>query len=72
MPEQDQQGGRGGLRGGTAAATRADDTRACEEAGECGQFDDAGCLLPREIGGPKDPQPTRYGDWQRAGRCIDF
>lgn len=27
---------------------------------------------PREIGGPKDPDPTRYGDWQRAGRCIDF
>jgi hypothetical protein len=27
---------------------------------------------PREIGGPKGPEPTRYGDWQRAGRCIDF
>ena len=27
---------------------------------------------PREIGGPKGPEPTRYGDWERAGRCIDF
>lgn len=26
----------------------------------------------REIGGPKGPEPTRYGDWERAGRCIDF
>lgn len=27
---------------------------------------------PVEIGGPKGPEPTRYGDWERAGRCIDF
>lgn len=26
----------------------------------------------REIGGPRGPEPTRYGDWERAGRCIDF
>jgi hypothetical protein len=26
----------------------------------------------QEIGGPKGPEPTRYGDWERAGRCIDF
>jgi hypothetical protein len=29
-------------------------------------------LEPREIGGPKGLEPTRYGDWERAGRCIDF
>lgn len=28
--------------------------------------------LPTEIGGPKGPEPTRYGDWERNGRCIDF
>jgi hypothetical protein len=27
---------------------------------------------PVEIGGPKGPDPTRYGDWERAGRCVDF
>jgi len=27
---------------------------------------------PREIGGPKGPDPTRYGDWEVGGRCIDF
>ena len=26
----------------------------------------------REIGGRKGPDPTRYGDWEKAGRCIDF
>lgn len=25
-----------------------------------------------EIGGPSGPEPTRYGDWERNGRCIDF
>jgi hypothetical protein len=28
---------------------------------------------PREIGGRKQgPEPTRYGDWEKNGRCIDF
>ena len=26
----------------------------------------------QEIGGPKGPEPTRYGDWEKGGRCIDF
>jgi len=25
-----------------------------------------------EIGGPKGLEPTRYGDWENSGRCIDF
>ncbi len=25
-----------------------------------------------EIGGPKGPEPTRYGDWEKKGRCSDF
>ncbi len=27
---------------------------------------------PKEIGGRKGPDPTRYGDWEKKGRCIDF
>ena len=27
---------------------------------------------PKEIGGRKGPEPTRYGDWEKNGRCIDF
>lgn len=26
----------------------------------------------KEIGGPKGPEPTRFGDWERNGRCVDF
>jgi len=25
-----------------------------------------------EIGGRKGLDPTRYGDWEKDGRCIDF
>jgi hypothetical protein len=27
---------------------------------------------PAEIGGPKGPEPTRYGDWERKGIVSDF
>lgn len=27
---------------------------------------------PREIGGPEGPEPTRFGDWERKGICVDF
>ncbi|MGH8631986.1 MAG: DUF1674 domain-containing protein [Burkholderiales bacterium] len=27
---------------------------------------------PKEIGGSPGPEPTRYGDWEKNGRCIDF
>lgn len=29
-------------------------------------------LPDEEVGGPKGAEPTRYGDWERKGRCIDF
>ena len=32
----------------------------------------AGQAPRREIGGPTGPEPTRYGDWERNGRCTDF
>jgi len=27
---------------------------------------------PVEIGGRDGLEPTRYGDWEKNGRCIDF
>jgi hypothetical protein len=27
---------------------------------------------PPEVGGRQGPDPTRYGDWELRGRCIDF
>ena len=28
--------------------------------------------LPSERGGPKGPEPTRYGDWEKKGLISDF
>ncbi len=27
---------------------------------------------PVEVGGRDGPDPVRYGDWEKGGRCIDF
>jgi len=27
---------------------------------------------PKEVGGRQGLEPTRYGDWEKNGRCIDF
>ncbi len=27
---------------------------------------------PAEVGGRGGLDPTRYGDWEKNGRCIDF
>jgi hypothetical protein len=29
-------------------------------------------VAPAEIGGPPGPEPTRFGDWEKNGRCVDF
>jgi hypothetical protein len=29
-------------------------------------------ITPEEVGGPKGLEPTRFGDWERKGRCSDF
>lgn len=26
----------------------------------------------KEIGGKPGPEPTRYGDWEIGGKCVDF
>ena len=27
---------------------------------------------PPEQGGPRGPEPTRFGDWERKGIAVDF
>lgn len=27
---------------------------------------------PGEVDGPRGPEPTRFGDWEKGGRCTDF
>ena len=38
---------------------------------EAGPQEAGGCM-PREVGGREGPEPTRFGDWELRGRCIDF
>lgn len=26
----------------------------------------------KEVGGREGPDPTRFGDWEKGGRCVDF
>jgi len=45
------------------------------EAGDAGIPDQPSAPVPappKEIGGRDGPEPTRYGDWEKNGRCIDF
>lgn len=40
--------------------------------GEVARSAGEGASLPKEIGGRDGPEPTRFGDWEKSGRCIDF
>lgn len=48
----------------------------CKESPESGKRPqsepDRDASIVREVGGRKGPDPTRYGDWEKNGRCIDF
>jgi hypothetical protein len=47
---------------GKRAAAEAQARRARQHAAE----------MSPELGGPKGPEPTRYGDWERKGIAVDF
>jgi hypothetical protein len=36
------------------------------------QTEPSASVRPPEFGGPSGLEPTRYGDWERKGRCVDF
>lgn len=46
--------------------------RALREAEERHAQEKPQSAQPKEIGGPKGPEPTRYGDWERKGIVSDF
>lgn len=53
----------------------AEDDDAIEQpvsASEPESKSDSASVSKREYGGPKGLEPTRYGDWEKQGRCIDF
>ena len=65
MSERDREGSE------APADSAASDNRATQgEAG--GEGERPGQDWPREIGGQRGPEPTRYGDWESNGRCTDF
>ncbi len=45
--------------------------RALEEA-RLRREAEAGQAAAAEVNGPKGPEPTRYGDWERNGITSDF
>ena len=46
--------------------------RALKEAEERRKKSSVEKARAKEIGGPKGEEPTRYGDWERGGRAVDF
>ena len=45
--------------------------RALEEAA-AGRAAEPAIPPSEELGGPRGPEPTRYGDWERKGLAVDF
>lgn len=46
--------------------------RALEEAAQRHAAEAEAAARPPEDGGPKGPEPTRFGDWERKGIAVDF
>ncbi|HEX3367276.1 DUF1674 domain-containing protein [Phenylobacterium sp.] len=46
--------------------------RALEEAAQRHAEAEAAAATAAEQGGPKGPEPTRFGDWERKGIAVDF
>jgi hypothetical protein len=46
--------------------------RALEEAQARHRAAAAEAVRAPEDGGPKGPEPTRFGDWERKGIAVDF
>ena len=46
--------------------------RALEEAAQRREAEAKTGDLAPEQGGPRGPEPTRFGDWERKGVAVDF
>jgi hypothetical protein len=54
------------------AARIADAAKRANAEAEARRAAETPVELPPERGGPKGPEPTRYGDWERKGIVSDF
>jgi hypothetical protein len=50
----------------------ATDSSNLEDAGIADKGKQEGSPAEVEIGGRKGLEPTRFGDWEKNGRCTDF
>ncbi|MGI9506159.1 MAG: DUF1674 domain-containing protein [Geminicoccaceae bacterium] len=66
--------GRGeGGEEGKGADAKAPLSKTSSKSGRAGDKKaDATPERVKEVGGPEGPEPTRYGDWEKGGRCSDF
>ena len=65
----------GSIREKTEMQQRQDPDPHNEETGDSSISTDESQVQtgkPKEYGGPTGKEPTRYGDWEKNGRCIDF
>lgn len=56
----------------TSKAGESSDSAATPEEDNNAETDSGENIREKEIGGRGGPDPTRYGDWEKNGRCIDF
>ena len=52
--------------------TKSDDAGGPRGTENAADSEQKGNKKNKEIGGRDGPEPTRYGDWEKNGRCIDF
>ena len=50
----------------------AEDTTPAASGGDAPVISKELSAPAREIDGREGPEPTRFGDWEKNGRCIDF
>ena len=55
-----------------APSASPDDVKSAEVVERATESTKGDSTQTEEVGGPAGPEPTRYGDWERKGRCIDF
>jgi hypothetical protein len=67
MPDDLPPGAAPGKRLSPPARRALEEAAARRAAAAAGETDS-----PKEIGGPKGPEPTRFGDWERKGIAVDF
>lgn len=59
-------------RPGGKEQEHADSIKPAIKTGNQSNAGSSGLPLKKEIGGREGPEPVRYGDWEKNGRCIDF